>query len=167
MTLVRERGRPAQRSQVFEAPINRSNDGDHKDPLGSNKPGPSEALEAPIGPPKTPLPTLPAPDIVRYTQKDINYLLQTFFQASKGRSWDKLKSKTPDVYRSRSYMECYNFCQQCEDHFTTCEATRPNRISFAASFLRDRINFYWQQHKRKVEAESLIPISWDEFKAFL
>ncbi len=29
------------------------------------------------------------------------------------------------------------------------------------------MNFRWQQHKRKLEAESSVPISWDEFKAFL
>ncbi len=64
-------------------------------------------------------------------------------------------------------MECYNFCQQCEDHFTICGATGPNRIPFVASFLQDQINFRWQQHKRKLEAESSVPISWDEFKVFL
>ncbi len=64
-------------------------------------------------------------------------------------------------------MECYNFCQQCKDYFVTCGATRPNQIPFAAFFLRDQINFRWQQHKQKLEAESLVPISWDEFKAFL
>ncbi len=64
-------------------------------------------------------------------------------------------------------MECYNFCQQCEDHFAICGATGLNRIPFAAFFLRDRINFRWQQHKRKLEAESSVPISWDKFKAFL
>ncbi len=63
-------------------------------------------------------------------------------------------------------MKCYNFCQQCEDHFATCVATEPNRILFTASFLRDRINFRWQQHKRKLEAESSVPIPWDEFKVF-
>ncbi len=63
-------------------------------------------------------------------------------------------------------MEYYNFCQQCEDHFATCGAIGPNRIPFAASFLRDRINFRWQQHKRKLEVESSVPISWDKFKAF-
>ncbi len=78
-----------------------------------------------------------------------------------------LKAKTPDVYRGRSHMECYNFCQQCEDHFATCGATGPNRIPFAASFLRDQINFRWQQHKQKLEAARSVPISWDEFKAFL
>ena len=64
-------------------------------------------------------------------------------------------------------MECYNFCQQCKDHFATYGATKPNRILFAASFLRDQINFRWQQHKHKLESESLVSISWDEFKTFL
>ena len=64
-------------------------------------------------------------------------------------------------------MECYNFCQQCKNHFATAGAKGPNRIPFAASFLRDRINFRWQQYKRKHEAESTVPITWEEFKTFL
>ncbi len=138
MTSVRRRGQPARRGQVSKAP---SSNGDHEDPLGSNEPGSSEAPEAPIGPPKAPLPAPLAPDIARYMQKDMDHLLQIFLQVSKGGSGDKLKAKTPDVYRSRSHMECYNFCQQCEDHFATCRATGPNRIPFAASFLQNRINF--------------------------
>ena len=63
-------------------------------------------------------------------------------------------------------MECYNFCQQCEDHFATAGAKGPNRIPFAASFLRDRINFRWQQYKRKHEAKSTVSITWEEFKTF-
>ena len=58
MISVQRRGRPARRGQVSEGAIcpasNKSNDKDHKDPLGSNKLGPSEALirpfEAPTGP---------------------------------------------------------------------------------------------------------------------
>ena len=64
-------------------------------------------------------------------------------------------------------MKCYNFCQQCEDHFATAGAKGPNCILFAISFLRDRINFRWQQYKRKHEAESTVPITWKEFKTFL
>ena len=64
-------------------------------------------------------------------------------------------------------MEYCNFCQQRQDHFATCGATGLNQILFATSFLRDRINFYWQQHKQKLEAENLVPISLDEFKVFL
>ncbi len=78
-----------------------------------------------------------------------------------------LKAKTPDIDRSRSHIECYNFCQQCEDHFATCGTTGPNQIPFVTSFLWDRINFRWQKHKQKLEAESSVLISWDEFKGFL
>ena len=54
---------------------------------------------------------------------------------------EKLKPCSPDVYRRKSHMECYNFCQQCEDYFANAEATGPTRIPFTASFLRDRISF--------------------------
>ena len=64
-------------------------------------------------------------------------------------------------------MEYYNFCQQYEDHFATAGAKGPNRILFAASFLHDRINFCWQQYKRKHKAESTVFITWEEFKTFL
>ena len=61
-------------------------------------------------------------------------------------------------------MECYHFCQQCEDHFKTSGATGMNCIPFAASFLRGSISFRWAQHKRC--HESATPITWSEFKAF-
>ena len=63
-------------------------------------------------------------------------------------------------------MEYYNFYQQCEDHFAIAGAKSPNRIPFAASFLRDRINFRWQQYKRKHEAKNIVLITWEEFKIF-
>ncbi len=56
-------------------------------------------------------------------------------------------------------MECYNFCQQCKDHFATTGAIELNRIPFAAFFFWDGINFCWQQYKQKLERESLVPIS--------
>ena len=77
------------------------------------------------------------------------------------------KARNPDLYYGSSHMECYYFCQQCEDHFDTAGATGPQRISFAASFLRDRINFRWQQHKTQVESDKTTSLTWDEFKAFL
>ncbi len=144
MTSVRGRGRPVWRGQASKAPTDWSNNGDHKNSLGSNKPGPSEApirSEAPARPPHAPPPA--APDVAQYIQKDMDHLFQTFLQASKGGSGDKLKATIPDVYCGRSHMECYNFCQQCKDHFAICGATRPNWIPFAVSFLRDRINFCW------------------------
>ncbi len=141
MTSVRGRGRPAQRDQAFEAPTGLlSSNGDYEDPLGLNKVGPSEAptgSKAPAGPetpagpealsgsPQT-LPLLQDPGANCYSHQDLDRIIQTFFLVSKGRSEDKLKAKTPDVYHGKSYIKCYNFCQQCEDHFTTCRATGPN-----------------------------------------
>ncbi len=66
-----------------------------------------------------------------------------------------------------SHIECYNFCQQCEDNFAITKAIGPNQILFATSFFWDQINFCWQQYKQKLERESSVPISKDEFKAFL
>lgn len=54
-----------------------------------------------------------------------------------------LKTWFPDVYRSDNYMDYYNFCQECEDHFTTVGAKRSNRIFFTTFFLCDRINLCW------------------------
>ena len=62
-------------------------------------------------------------------------------------------------------MECYHFCQQCEDHFATAGATGFNRTPFAASFLRNRISFCWHQHK--LQSQAVAPLPWVEFKAFL
>ncbi len=159
MTSVRGRGRPVRRGPASEAPTGPpSSNGDYEDPLGSNEPGPSEALngseasEAPAGPPEAlpgppqapPLPVLQDPGANRYSQQNLDRIIRIFLQNSKGGAEDKLKAKIPDVYRGRSHMECYNFYQQCEDHFATCKATWPNQIPFVASFLRDQINFCWQ-----------------------
>ena len=45
------------------------------------------------------------------------------------------------MYRGKSHMEYYNFCQQCEDYFATDRAKGANQIPFATSFLRDQIIF--------------------------
>ena len=60
-------------------------------------------------------------------------------------------------------MDCYHFCQQCEDHFDTAGATGSNRTPFAASFLRGTISFQWHQYKLRFPG----PLPWDDFKAFL
>ena len=62
-------------------------------------------------------------------------------------------------------MDCYHFCQQCEDYFETSGATGMNRTPFAATFLRGAISLRWAQHKRRHKRAT--PITWSEFKAFL
>ena len=78
-----------------------------------------------------------------------------------------LKAKVPEVYYGKSHMDCYHFCQQCEDHFETVGATGFNRTLFAAFFLRRNISVRWAQFKRRNRGEELTPITWTEFKAFL
>ena len=46
-----------------------------------------------------------------------------------------LKARFPDLYYRNSYLDCYCFCQQCEDYFETAKSNRLNRVFFAASFL--------------------------------
>ena len=53
-----------------------------------------------------------------------------------------LKANVPDVYFEKLHMDCYYFCQQCEDHFVTAGATGSNHTPFAASFLCGKINFW-------------------------
>ena len=120
--------------------------------------------KTPVNPPAVRLP------IAKYIEKNLQKILITVFEAqvlpfdsSREKS---LKARSPDVYCGKSHMECYNFCQQYEDQFATARAKGPNHILFAASFLRDHINFRWQQYKRKHEGKSLVSITWKEFKTF-
>ncbi len=148
---------------------------EHKDPLESNESRSSKTLAEPykalIGPIQTPPPKVKI-DVVCFTRKDLDQIIESVFQVQTQKRRllsfrEKLKVITPNIYHSRFYMEYYNFCQQCEDHFATAGATRPNQIPFATSFLWHRINICWQQYKQKLKRESLFPISWDKFKAFL
>lgn len=52
-----------------------------------------------------------------------------------------LKTWFLKVYTRENQIDCYNFCQQCEDHFTMVRAKNPNQIYFANSFLRDLSTF--------------------------
>ncbi len=78
-----------------------------------------------------------------------------------------LKPRNLDLYYSKSHMECYYFCQQCEDHFEVAGSLGHKRVSFAAGFLKNRILNRWQQHKTCMQRNRLALITWDEFKAFL
>ena len=80
-----------------------------------------------------------------------------------------LKARFPDLYFGKSHLDCYRFCQQCEDHFDTARANGENRTPFAASFLRDGISTRWTQYKRRHAQEKGpdVVIPWEEFKAFL
>ena len=144
MTSIRGRGHPC-REYASEGPPR------------SSLPSESSQDEALVNPPAV------EPPIAKYTEEDLQRIFRTVLEArappSDGACEKPLNARSPDVYYGKSHMECYNFCQQYEDHFATAGAKGPNRIPFAASFLRDRINFRWQQYKRKHEAESTVPIT--------
>ena len=136
-----------------------------KGPSGSSPLPESSHDKTPVNPPAV------EPLVAKYTEEDLQRILRMVLEArappSDGIREKPLKARSPDVYCGKSHMECYNFCQQCEDYFATARAKGPNHIPFATSFLRDRINFHWQQYKRKHKAESTAPITWEEFKTFL
>ena len=82
MTSVRKQGCPAQKSQAFEAfngsSSNRSNNGDHTDPLGSNKPKLFKVfadLEAPAGPFQAPTLVLQNLSTNQYSQQDLDKII--------------------------------------------------------------------------------------------
>ena len=45
------------------------------------------------------------------------------------------------------------------------QGTEPRAL--CSHLLRDRALFRWQQHKRKLDGETAVPITWEEFEAFL
>ena len=49
----------------------------------------------------------------------------------------------------------------------TTGAKGQNRVLFATTFLKNTSLFTWQQYQRKLENETEISITWEEFKAFL
>lgn len=127
-------------------------------------------------------PPAPAPDVnptVRYTEADLQRIIRTVLDARppapapqalvlpEGPRKRPLKARAPDLYRGKTHMECYNFCRQCENHFATAGATGLNRVPFAATFFKKRALFCWQQHQRKYADKTDVPITWEEFKAFL
>ncbi len=79
-----------------------------------------------------------------------------------------LKPRNPDLYYDNLHMECYYFCQQCENYFEVARSLGHKRVLFASGFLKDRILNQWQQHnKTRMQCNRLAPMTWDKFKAFL
>ena len=82
------------------------------------------------------------------------------------RGWS-LKAKVLEVYYGKSHIDCYHFCQQCDDYFETIGATGTNRTPFVVFFFCGSISVCWTQYKRRYRGKELIPITWTVFKAFL
>ena len=116
-------------------------------PAASRAPIPAPASASALGPPG------------KYTDEDLQratkLVLELFLlgqehgqlQANSAPRDKPLKARNSDLYYRHSHMECYYFCRQYENHFNMAGATGPKRVPFAVSFLHDRVNFRWQQHK--------------------
>ena len=113
--------------------------------------------------------------VVKYSDDDLQRILRTVLDSrppapvlapviaaaphSEGLGKRPLKARLPDIYWGKTYLDCYNFFQKCEDHFATAGATDSNRVPFAAIFLKDTALFQWQQHQHKVEDQTNVFIS--------
>ncbi len=71
------------------------------------------------------------------TEADLQRPLRIYIGANKPSNNEpcesSLKARFPDLYTGKSHIDCFHFCQQCENHFETARATGTNRTSFAAS----------------------------------
>ena len=94
MTSIRGRGRP-HRERISESL------------LGSSSPPESSHDETPVN-------FLAESPVAKYTEENLQKILRTVLEArtppSDGPRKKPLKARSPDVYRSKSHIECYNFC---------------------------------------------------------
>ena len=113
--------------------------------------------------------------MVRYLEDDLQQILRTVLDSRplalvptfviavaphyKGPYDQPLKTWFPDIYWEKTYLECYNFFQQCKEHFVTAGTIGPNRVSFVTIFLKDIALFRWQQHQHKIENQTNVLIS--------
>ena len=94
-------------------------------------------------------PKAPTLSLVLFTFENLlTKFMKVFMETTQ--AWDQLepwkrplKARTLETYFGKSHMDCYHFCQQCEDYFETLGATGMNRISFTATFLRGAISLKW------------------------
>ena len=197
MTLVRGRGRPRRKCPSVAPSVALSIAPPDSFPPPMSGDELSDQPAGPLGPKPPVVNALAATSVLKYFENDLQRILKAVLEARAPvlapapipapvpaptpvpapapalapivaeTPREKLKAHFSDVYRAKSHIDCFNFCQQCKDYFATAGATRPTRIPFAASFLQDRISFRWQQYKRRHDADTPVPVTWDEFKAFL
>ena len=89
---------------------------------------------------------------LKYSETDLMRILK-IFSKTKGQEpkaeapcKQPLKTKVPDIYFRKLYINCYYFFQQCEEHFETTGTIKLNRTLFAATFLYGKINFWLHQY---------------------
>ena len=148
-------GSRAQRSPCVNPPANPTGEQDElagQGPVQEFNARSNEALtEAPTSP-EAPIPPLVPPSIEDLFIKFMKVFIETTqaqAQALAESQKQPLKARSLETYSRKSHIDCYHFCQQCEDYFKTSGATGMNRTPFAASFLRGTISLRWAQHKRR------------------
>ena len=128
-------------------------------PSHNLSPGPELILA--LNPAPVPAPT-PAPVA---SEKLFKKFMKAYLETNQGprqppeERKQTLKAKVPEVYYGKSYIDCYHFCQQCEDYFETAETTGFNWTPFAASFPRGNISMRWAQFKHCNKGEELTSIT--------
>ena len=161
MTSVQGRGRPHHK-HFSAAPSVALLDSSPPSELGD------KLSDQPAGPLGTKPPVANAPaiatNIPKYSKDDLQRIFKTVLEAQVPASapvlaltpapapapivaeapYEKLKVRSLDIYREKSYIDYYNLCQQFEDYFATAGAMRFTQILFATSFLWDQISFCWQ-----------------------
>ena len=142
---------PGEQDELAGAP-GRSNAG------SDEAPAPPEASTPPLAPPTS-------KDLFTKFMKVFIETTQAQAQALAEPRERPLKARTPETYSGKSHIDCYHFCQQCEDYFEISGATGMNRTPFIAIFLRGAISLRSAQHKQ--HHKHATPITWSEFKAFL
>ena len=124
-------------------------------PSKPEQPASPERTPAPsdLGPPDAPAPETPvhAPvPVPASTDELFKQFIKAYLKAQTPApvpakpQEQPLKARFPDLYYGNSQMDCYRFCQKCEDHFENAGARGPNCIQFAASFLRGTVIQQWQ-----------------------
>ena len=174
MTLVQGRRRPCCKRSPAAPSIA------HLDSSPPPKLG-DKLSDQPAGPSGTKPPITNAPaaiNVSKYSENDLQRIFKAIPEAQAPvlalglalivteTLWKKLKACSLDVYRGKSHMNCYNFYQQCENYFATAGTMESTWILFATIFVQDWISFRWQQYKRRHDADTLVSITWDKFKAF-
>ena len=93
-------------------------------------------------------PKAPTLFLILLTENFFTKFMKAFVKSTQ--AWDReqaepqeqlLKIKSLETYSKKSHMDCYHFCQQCEDYFEISSTIGINRTLFAALFFRSTISF--------------------------
>ena len=137
----------ARRSPRVNTPVDPVGDLDElagaQGPAKRSNAGSDEALTEALTPPESSTPPLVPPTSEDLFTKFIKVFMETTqarAQALAEPQERPLKPRTRETYSGKSHMNCYHFCQQCENYFETLGATGMNCTPFAATFLRGAIS---------------------------